>query len=60
ELWQCRLSCSVLRRLDWAATTAAITEHYNRNQDRAEDETTGSGVRLRKTKTLLVILEGKD
>jgi Tol biopolymer transport system component len=33
--------------LDCAATTAAITEHYNRNQDRAEDETTGSGVRLR-------------
>ena len=28
---------------------AAITEHYNRNQDRAEDETTGSGVRLHPT-----------
>jgi hypothetical protein len=25
---------------------AAITEHYNRNQTRAEAEATGSGVRL--------------
>ncbi|WP_205855150.1 hypothetical protein [Pirellula sp. SH-Sr6A] len=36
----------MLHRLNAAATMAAATEHYNRNQDRAGTETTGAGVRL--------------